>query len=190
MSYELESTAREVRCVTSRPGPRNRHLSELVRLGPEFGGVLMRANRAIIGLVLVVLVGVGCAPTAPGATSGAPAAVVGGQPKRIAIAVQQEAKPDVGTVPVPTAEEFWQDYLTVSDHIGNVIPHLTSELPAQDRGTWTVAPDGSMTTTYKLRPNIYWHDGTALSARDFAFSWKVGSDKALPIQNRAVTRLI
>ena len=34
------------------------------------------------------------------------------------IAIQQEAKPDVGTVPVPTAEEFWQDYLTLGDLFG------------------------------------------------------------------------
>src|SRR5438105_4366882 len=126
----------------------------------------MRANRAVIGLAFVVLIGAGCAPFAPGPTSDAPAAGAGGQPKRMAIAVQQEAKPDVGAVPVPTAEEFWQDYLTVSDQIGNVIPHLTAALPAQDTGTWTVASDGTMATTYKLRPNIYWHDGTALSAQD------------------------
>jgi peptide/nickel transport system substrate-binding protein len=106
------------------------------------------------------------------------------------IALQQEAKPEGGTIPVPNAEEFWHDYLTVSDQVGNVIPHLATELPSQDKGTWTVAPDGSMTTTYALRPNIYWHDGTPLTAQDFEFSWRVGNDRSLAIQNRATTRLI
>ena len=30
-----------------------------------------------------------------------------------------------------------------------------------------------MATTYRLRPNITWHDGTPLTAQDFAFSWRV-----------------
>jgi peptide/nickel transport system substrate-binding protein len=30
-----------------------------------------------------------------------------------------------------------------------------------------------METTYRLKPNLSWHDGTPLSAEDFAFAWQV-----------------
>src|SRR5439155_14505785 len=38
-----------------------------------------------------------------------------------------------------------------------------------------VFPDGTMQTTYTLRPNLTWHDGEPLTADDFVFSWRVYS---------------
>ncbi len=51
-------------------------------------------------------------------------------------------------------------------------------------------PDGTMVTTYKLRPNIRWHDGTPMSPQDFVFSWKVANDRTLPISIRPIARQI
>ena len=36
-----------------------------------------------------------------------------------------------------------------------------------------------METTYRLKPNLVWHDGTPLAAEDFAFAWRVYATPAL-----------
>jgi peptide/nickel transport system substrate-binding protein len=52
--------------------------------------------------------------------------------------------------------------------------------------SWRVFPDGQMETTYRLKPNLTWHDGTPLSAEDFVFAFQVyagpelGQDRAAP----------
>src|SRR5438105_9165054 len=43
---------------------------------------------------------------------------------------------------------------------GGTEPRLATERPSTDRGTWTLNADGTMDTTFKLRPSIKWHDGT------------------------------
>jgi peptide/nickel transport system substrate-binding protein len=35
-----------------------------------------------------------------------------------------------------------------------------------------VFPDGTMETRYRLKPNLVWHDGVALTAHDFAFTFQ------------------
>jgi peptide/nickel transport system substrate-binding protein len=52
-------------------------------------------------------------------------------------------------------------------------PYLAEALPVLHSESWTVAEDGRMATTYGLRRNLAWHDGTALSAEDFVFGWRV-----------------
>ncbi|MPZ13528.1 MAG: hypothetical protein GEU73_03750 [Chloroflexi bacterium] len=55
-------------------------------------------------------------------------------------------------------------------------PWLATELPATERGTWTVLPDGRMETTWRLRTDVTWHDGTPFSASDLVFGWQVVLD--------------
>jgi peptide/nickel transport system substrate-binding protein len=52
-------------------------------------------------------------------------------------------------------------------------PHLAEALPQLGTDSWRVFPDGRMETTYRLKPNLTWHDGTPLSAEDFAFAFQV-----------------
>ncbi len=52
-------------------------------------------------------------------------------------------------------------------------PYLVEALPELNSESWRVFPDGSMETTYHLRPNLAWHDGTPLTAEDFVFGWRV-----------------
>lgn len=77
-----------------------------------------------------------------------------------------------------------QRHLTHYDERGNLHPQLAAELPTQAAGTWLVRPDGTMRTTYKLRPNAMWHDGTPLGAKDFVFAWTVTKDPDLPVGDR------
>ena len=69
-------------------------------------------------------------------------------------------------------------------------PRLLAELPALDKGTWTLLPDGKMETTWKLRPGVVWHDGTPLTADDIVFSIQVNKDPEVPNGNQATVRLI
>lgn len=50
---------------------------------------------------------------------------------------------------------------------------LAEALPQLGTATWQVFPDGRMETTYRLKPGLVWHDGTALSAEDFSFALRV-----------------
>lgn len=52
-------------------------------------------------------------------------------------------------------------------------PYLVEALPQLNTDSWQVFPDGRMQTTFHLRPNLTWHDGTPLSAADFVFGWRV-----------------
>jgi peptide/nickel transport system substrate-binding protein len=54
-------------------------------------------------------------------------------------------------------------------------PYLAQSLPQLNTDSWRVFPDGRMETTYRLRSNLTWHDGTPLSAEDFVFAWRVYS---------------
>lgn len=52
-------------------------------------------------------------------------------------------------------------------------PFLAEALPRLNSESWRVSPDGRMETTYRLRPNLTWHDGAPLSADDFVFAHRV-----------------
>jgi peptide/nickel transport system substrate-binding protein len=70
------------------------------------------------------------------------------------------------------------------------LPWLAASLPSQSDGTWVVNSDGTMTTTFRLRPNIKWHDGTPFSSHDFVFGYEVATDPKVPYQNTGVVRLM
>lgn len=51
-------------------------------------------------------------------------------------------------------------------------PYLIEALPELNTSSWVVFPDGRMETTYRLKPNLFWHDDVVLSAEDFVFAWQ------------------
>ncbi len=63
--------------------------------------------------------------------------------------------------------------LTLPDDKGTPGPYLAEALPQLNTSTWSVTPDGRMETTWKLKPNLFWHDGIPLSAQDFVFAAEV-----------------
>ncbi len=64
---------------------------------------------------------------------------------------------------------------------GEPIPQIAAELPSTANGSWILFPDGSMQTTYRLRPGVTWHDASPVRSQDFAFGWMVHHDRELPI---------
>jgi peptide/nickel transport system substrate-binding protein len=65
--------------------------------------------------------------------------------------------------------------LTYQDERDSYHALLAEALPQLGTDSWQVFPDGQMETTYRLKPNLSWHDGTALSADDFVFAVDVYS---------------
>jgi ABC-type transport system substrate-binding protein len=54
--------------------------------------------------------------------------------------------------------------LSYWDERGEAAPLLAEGLPKLNTDTWRINPNGSMETTFRLRPNLTWHDGTPLTA--------------------------
>jgi peptide/nickel transport system substrate-binding protein len=80
------------------------------------------------------------------------------------------AVPALGDAP---ARNLFNALLNYVDDRETLHPYLAATLPELNTATWTVAPDGRMETTYRLRPQATWQDGAPLSANDFAFAWRV-----------------
>lgn len=60
--------------------------------------------------------------------------------------------------------------LATADGHGNPLPFLIESLPQLNTDSWRVFPDGTMETTYRLKPGLTWHDGQPLTTDDFAFA--------------------
>lgn len=75
---------------------------------------------------------------------------------------------------------------SLADADDNAHPYLAEALPQLHTDSWRVFPDGRMETTYRLKPDLAWHDGAPLGAADFAFAADVyrhadfGSASLLP----------
>lgn len=71
--------------------------------------------------------------------------------------------------------------LTMYDAEGRLQPFIAQKVPTLDDGDWAVLPDGRMELTWKLRPDIRWHDGPALTADDFVFGIQVVQNPEVPL---------
>jgi peptide/nickel transport system substrate-binding protein len=56
-------------------------------------------------------------------------------------------------------------------------PYLAERIPTQEDGSWIVNADGTMRTTWTLRPDLKWQDGEPLTAHDIAFAHRVYRDR-------------
>lgn len=60
--------------------------------------------------------------------------------------------------------------LTTVDENMNSVPVLAETIPSLENGLVKVWPDGRMDVTWKLRPNVRWHDGTPFTSADVKFT--------------------
>ncbi len=131
-----------------------------------------------------VLVLTACSSTGAPARSGPDAgetSTAANAEKTLVVAVRGEP-PSVASKPViafsgslDNPRELFNANLDYRDEREVTRPVLAESLPELNTDTWLVLPDGRMETTYRLKPNLTWHDGTALSAEDFVFAWRVYS---------------
>jgi peptide/nickel transport system substrate-binding protein len=72
-----------------------------------------------------------------------------------------------------TVSRLFNAGLMLRDGEGNFRPYLAETAPELNTDSWRVFPDGGMETSYRLKPNLVWHDGMPLTAEDFVFSYQV-----------------
>ncbi len=65
--------------------------------------------------------------------------------------------------------------ITTYDRDNNLICLLCTEVPTLANGLAKLEGNG-MAVTIKLKPDLEWADGTPVTARDLAFTWKAGRD--------------
>lgn len=66
--------------------------------------------------------------------------------------------------------------LTTTDENMNVVPLLAVEVPTLENGGVVLRPDGGMDVTWKLRPNVSWHDGVPFTSDDIKFTVEALND--------------
>jgi len=81
-----------------------------------------------------------------------------------------------GGIGIDTSPRFFNATLMIRDGEGSPQPQLAEVLPQLGSASWQVNPDGTMETTYRLKPNLVWHDGEPFSADDLVFAWQVHRD--------------
>jgi peptide/nickel transport system substrate-binding protein len=152
-------------------------------------------------MALLALILVTCAPQ-PSANQGTAAESAGQNgegPSRLTLAIQNDISVLATKLQVGpgrsggVGEEFSflsNSPLVVFASRGAVQPRLATEVPSQERGTWLVNSDGTMATTWKIRPDASWHDGQSLTSQDFLFALKVYLDPEIEVIDRHPERLI
>lgn len=157
-------------------------------MGPRFALVL------IVAMVLAA-----CAPaSAPQSTSGQQnqGTTARTTPKTITIGLDEETKSFWESITLGGGSgarelaNIFNQYLVAIRQDGLPTPRLLTELPSIEKGTWRVLPGGRMETDYKLRSDVFWHDGTPFTANDIAFSLQVNKDVEVPNSNQDSVRLI
>lgn len=152
--------------------------------------------RGVVSLLCLGLVLGACAP-APGPSSGQQDERRSSSPKSLTIALKAEPRVvypllggDAGGGAASRLRLAMHRYLAGYNDRGEALPELAAELPSQEAGTWIVRPDGTMQTTYRLRRNVVWHDGTPFSARDVVFGLTVSKDPAIPVETDGIVERI
>jgi peptide/nickel transport system substrate-binding protein len=149
-----------------------------------------------MGLLTVLVVVTACTSpqAAPGQTAGGSQGsqpqVTSQGPKLLTWAVQQEPS-DVAALsglggtrgPVSAFRQLAHAQLVKDDYTISPFAEMATELPSVEKGTWKLNPDGTMQTTWKLKPNIKWHDGVPLTSADLVFWLTVLKDDAFPSAN-------
>jgi peptide/nickel transport system substrate-binding protein len=69
-------------------------------------------------------------------------------------------------------------------------PVLAESIPELNTSSWQVLPDGKMEITYRLKPNLTWHDGQPLTADDWVFAWRVYANPVFGISSSGGLRYL
>lgn len=82
----------------------------------------------------------------------------------------------------PAAEDMYNlifSALIKENSRSELEPDLVQTVPTAQNGMVKMHSDGSMSVTYRLRPNLKWHDGKALTSADIHFTWQSHTDPAI-----------
>jgi peptide/nickel transport system substrate-binding protein len=146
----------------------------------------MQTGTLWIGLMLIL--SACAAPVQRAADPAAVGAAPPGTPKRITAAIlgnphtlsQSINSAGTGSIRgVSEMEKVIAAGLTQLNNEGNLQPQLAEAVPSLENGLWKLGSDGTMETTWRIKPSAKWHDGTPVTAEDMAFTIQVALDKDL-----------
>jgi peptide/nickel transport system substrate-binding protein len=150
------------------------------------GRRIVRLTHLTGWFLVVSFLAAACAgPVTPSQQGGAPDQQAGVK-KRIVIAIMGNPTTlngklntsGTGNIPgVDALEELVHAGLGNFDEQGELRALAAEAIPTVENGGWRVLPDGRMETTWKIRPNVLWHDGMPFTSEDLAFSARVGQEK-------------
>src|SRR5579871_3647608 len=152
----------------------------------------------LVGIALTGLIACSAAP-APTAQGTAPPAAptASALPRRVTAAIlsnpatlNRNSLASDGGEGLDTVFDALHSGLTIADDQGSLLPLLAEAAPSLENGLWKVFPDGRMETTWKIRPNAVWHDGSPFTSDDIAFTVQVHQDADLPVAPDRTARLI
>ena len=148
--------------------------------------------RAVLSAILLALLLTSCSerasqsprPTSAASEASRPSAT----PKSLTVAIRGEPSTfsiKIDSSPtIPGGQEvelLVNSGLAIKDANGILQPRIADAVPSVDNGQWQLFPDGTMQTTWRLRPDARWADGTAFTVDDLLFTLRVGEDKDLPV---------
>jgi peptide/nickel transport system substrate-binding protein len=149
---------------------------------------MKRLHGVSILLLVIATALVGCASAAPGAATRQDGQQEPVARKRIVAAVRGDpavlssdlSSAGAGTIyGVTEIESLLNVGLQRLDARATLIPILAEAVPTTENGLWEVFPDGRMKTTWNLKPNVVWHDGTSFATEDLLFTLLVQRDADL-----------
>ncbi len=154
--------------------------------------IVRLVSRVLLGSCAAALL-VSCAPASSSGPVGGSERPAVAKPKNLTIGMQR-GLPDFSpftALSVSTSSSnippMVNDGLTYVDDRGVPHPLKATELPSIERGSWKLFDGGRMETTWKLRPNVFWHDGKPQTGDDYTFAFEVARDKELP---RSITSVV
>ena len=139
----------------------------------------MRINLDLATLLLVLTTA--CAAGAPAAPSSGGPSAPPQTPKVLTVGVQGEpptlvsfgnTRAAAGTA-TSHVRRLAHSFLPRLDERDARLPQLATEVISVENGAWKVNSDGTMDTTWKIRPGVQWHDGTPFTAEDLLFAFRV-----------------
>src|SRR5581483_11521107 len=155
-SRETERSGQEVSTVWSR-----------TRTAESAPGRSVRADRRSIPRIicfagLLTLLSA-CAPSAQTEQSRAPAAPAASASQRtLNMSMRTEVKDLAPKIPGNSnpslTERIFNAEIAIIDGKGEARAYLVESLPRLNTDDWRIFPDGRMDVTYRLRPNLTWHD--------------------------------
>ena len=137
-----------------------------------------------VSLLLLVGVLVACSNPPgggqPAGSSGSQGQTAPSQPsKTLRVVIRSEPASLGATILIPTGittsfeRRVFNAGLVLRHSDGSTPPYLAESVPQLNTDSWRVSPDGRMETTYRLKPNLTWQDGSPLTGEDFVFAWHV-----------------
>ena len=125
----------------------------------------MMVRHAVFASIAALAVLAGCAPQPGGTGGGSQSERASTQPKRVVAAVMdeipmvyQKLNPASRVRGIDALQLLVDAGLSVLDDGGVLRAQIAEAVPSADNGLWKVLPDGTMETTWKIKPGVQWHD--------------------------------